>query len=636
MNRLSRPTEAIQTTVARVVLFIPVFLLVGFVSNSLSDRPPMAALALPLACVLLSLIADGAIAWLGRARGRMLAKAVGAQALLWAGIVGGVLLLSQLDQEPTRFSAVAQPLIFFGLLTLGIALLPRTQAVIAWALGSAGAAVRFTDSLFLVPILPGGSTTFVFAGGLLVAGSLGILALYIRRLLARKGGLGPLAQRLAFVGAAVCLSVAVSVVATVFVTQSTVTTQSFERLQADRGFLEGVSRQLGSRFTQSELLIPSPTVAGELAGYASLQNAGLTIYDMERARVVLAIRRSYEGSEQSGRPRLQAVRLSANEAEEIGRVVRTGSTEVGRIDAIGARQPSWTELGYADGKAHPDHTVAVSASPYAAPKGSRLALVLTDAEVDWMKYPSISVNEISTGYANLVAPWLFLAFMLPCTLGLLALERRDVARARVGALEERARLNRDAHDRIYNRLTALANKLEATQSDRASEPKASKEIRAAVHDLQTILGDGILAKRLVAEDAVTVLLSDVCDERARALGMEVMLKGADALRGLDPRLGWGLHCVVSEALTNAGLHGRATHATVDLGVEDGVLRMRLCDDGTGIRASIDDQGAAIEGSGVKGMRERVEAFGGRLSVVGGSSGTTVFAEIPLKPQRPGL
>ena len=79
--------------------------------------------------------------------------------------------------------------------------------------------------------------------------------------------------------------------------------------------------------------------------------------------------------------------------------------------------------------------------------------------------------------------------MLPCVLGLLALDRRDEARGKLVASEERARLNRDAHDRVYNRLTALANQLAAAQPADAPQPAAADEIRRTVSDLQSILGD---------------------------------------------------------------------------------------------------------------------------------------------------
>jgi signal transduction histidine kinase len=80
--------------------------------------------------------------------------------------------------------------------------------------------------------------------------------------------------------------------------------------------------------------------------------------------------------------------------------------------------------------------------------------------------------------------------------------------------------------------------------------------------------------------------------------------------------------VVSEALTNIVKHARAASADVTVRVEGGSLRIAVRDDGVG--------GARLDGDGLVGMRDRLEALGGRLLVdspVG--SGTLVTAEIPL-------
>jgi signal transduction histidine kinase len=80
---------------------------------------------------------------------------------------------------------------------------------------------------------------------------------------------------------------------------------------------------------------------------------------------------------------------------------------------------------------------------------------------------------------------------------------------------------------------------------------------------------------------------------------------------------------VAEALTNAAKHARATGVTVALDVDGDVLRIRVSDDGRGGA----DPGS---GSGLVGLRDRVEALGGRFSVrTAAEAGTTVHAELPL-------
>ena len=85
---------------------------------------------------------------------------------------------------------------------------------------------------------------------------------------------------------------------------------------------------------------------------------------------------------------------------------------------------------------------------------------------------------------------------------------------------------------------------------------------------------------------------------------------------------------VAEMLTNTAKHAQATAVTVDVvldvDVDAEVLRVRVSDDGRG--------GADIGGgSGLIGLKDRVEALGGRVWVQSApAAGTTVRAELPLR------
>ena len=84
-----------------------------------------------------------------------------------------------------------------------------------------------------------------------------------------------------------------------------------------------------------------------------------------------------------------------------------------------------------------------------------------------------------------------------------------------------------------------------------------------------------------------------------------------------------LYFVCSEALTNVARHARATSTTVDLAAAGGRLRLVVTDDGIG---GADPEG----GSGLRGLKDRVEALGGRLLLEpreGG--GTRLTAELPI-------
>jgi signal transduction histidine kinase len=105
--------------------------------------------------------------------------------------------------------------------------------------------------------------------------------------------------------------------------------------------------------------------------------------------------------------------------------------------------------------------------------------------------------------------------------------------------------------------------------------------------------------------------------------MDVRIEGR-----LPPPVEVGAYYVVSEMLTNAAKHARASVVEVDAEASASTLRVRVRDDGVG--------GAAPGlGSGLTGLKDRIEALGGTFSLrspAGG--GTTVTCELPL-PARPG-
>src|SRR4051794_5840926 len=93
------------------------------------------------------------------------------------------------------------------------------------------------------------------------------------------------------------------------------------------------------------------------------------------------------------------------------------------------------------------------------------------------------------------------------------------------------------------------------------------------------------------------------------------------------RTGWRrprarMSYTVSEALTNASKHANATRVWVSLSIEDDVLLLSIRDDGVG---GADPR----RGSGLTGLRDRIEALGGRIQIESQTgSGTLIEVEIP--------
>ena len=83
-----------------------------------------------------------------------------------------------------------------------------------------------------------------------------------------------------------------------------------------------------------------------------------------------------------------------------------------------------------------------------------------------------------------------------------------------------------------------------------------------------------------------------------------------------------MYFVVAEALTNLAKHSRAKSASITAWVEEETLLVEVRDDGVG--------GANPEGSGLRGLADRVAALGGELRIESAAgAGTHVFATLPL-------
>jgi signal transduction histidine kinase len=101
---------------------------------------------------------------------------------------------------------------------------------------------------------------------------------------------------------------------------------------------------------------------------------------------------------------------------------------------------------------------------------------------------------------------------------------------------------------------------------------------------------------------------------------------------LPERVEVSAYYVVAEALTNAAKHARASSITVtiDADAADAVLRVAVRDDGAG--------GAELRrGTGLAGLKDRVEALGGRIVLDSPpGAGTSLRAELPLTSASPDI
>ncbi len=238
-----------------------------------------------------------------------------------------------------------------------------------------------------------------------------------------------------------------------------------------------------------------------------------------------------------------------------------------------------------------------------------------------------SINE------SLLEIQIYLAVTTVSTLAVAALAReRELLTARVRASrarlvvaadEERRRLERDLHDGAQQRLVALAVKLRLAAEQTSSAPgnaaasfegartevlEAVEEIRQLVHGIHpaTLRRFGLAraVEDVAARSASPIELLELPEGR--------FVETAEATA----------YYVILEAVTNAQRYARASKITVRAHAASTVLTVEVRDDGIG---------GAVERSalGLQGLRDRVEAIGGRFTLESPpGGGTRILARIP--------
>ena len=144
---------------------------------------------------------------------------------------------------------------------------------------------------------------------------------------------------------------------------------------------------------------------------------------------------------------------------------------------------------------------------------------------------------------------------------------------------------------------------------------------AAVDELRE-LASGI-HPAVLAEGGLPSALDALANRSTVPVELDVRVQ-----RRLPEHIEIAAYYLVAEALTNVAKHAHAStiHVEVDtVDAGDGVLRVIVRDDG---RGGADPAG----GSGLVGLKDRMEALGGRLWLqTAPGAGTTVRAELPLRP-----
>jgi signal transduction histidine kinase len=188
---------------------------------------------------------------------------------------------------------------------------------------------------------------------------------------------------------------------------------------------------------------------------------------------------------------------------------------------------------------------------------------------------------------------------------------------------ERRRIERDLHDGTQQRLVSIAMTLGLVESKLAADRLAVGPVLREARDALAValeelrgLSQGIRPAILV-ERGLPAALDDLSRRAALPVRVDVAIDG----RLPEPVEAAG-YFVASEALANVAKHSHASEVRLAASCDGRLLVIDVADDGIG--------GAAPgRGSGLRGLADRVEALGGRLTVSSPPGrGTTVRAEIP--------
>jgi signal transduction histidine kinase len=200
---------------------------------------------------------------------------------------------------------------------------------------------------------------------------------------------------------------------------------------------------------------------------------------------------------------------------------------------------------------------------------------------------------------------------------------------------EKMRLARELHDELGALLTAAKMDVAWVRSHLDRDAAAMQEkLERTLNNLD----QGIAVKRQIIEDlrpttlasfGLVVAARELCEENAQRneLVLDIELPEAEPEIGQDTAT--ALYRILQESLNNVAKYAKAKRVQVRLVCSDEDLTLEIMDDGVGFRL----RDIRPKAMGLLGMRQRVEARGGRFTVASRpGQGTAVRVRLPLKAQ----
>lgn len=223
------------------------------------------------------------------------------------------------------------------------------------------------------------------------------------------------------------------------------------------------------------------------------------------------------------------------------------------------------------------------------------------------------------------------------------LELSVVHEQELAVLRERARLAREMHDSIGHALVLITVKLEAAQRLLARDPERGEHEVASTKDVartaMSALRASIADLRAPEREYLHQALLRSTRELAQRTGLKINYSLQTETDDLPEFTRETLWKVSQEALTNIEKHAQASQVQLYIRRECEQLLMRIEDDGVGIPLEkwlVQQEESSLSGGsvghyGLRGMRERVEALGGRMSLYSDQGqGTRIEIWLPVE------
>jgi two-component system sensor histidine kinase UhpB len=200
--------------------------------------------------------------------------------------------------------------------------------------------------------------------------------------------------------------------------------------------------------------------------------------------------------------------------------------------------------------------------------------------------------------------------------------------------DERRALARELHDEFGQSCTAIrtdANYIfHARPGDDAGILASARRIDHTAHHLHALCRGMLARLRPPALDSLglTAALQELCESWEEQTGVACHFFPQDVPLEVSDAIAVTCYRLVQEALTNVTRHAGASQVRIDLGrsADAGSVKLRIEDDGCGMTAPQ----AFTSGLGIVGMRERVAALHGEISLAPATShGLRIEATLPL-------